>query len=214
MLAERTPWRAMAVGREGRMIGFETFDKACENFTPKPCYPPIAGGEGNTVGKDFRIRQSPAILQIVMIRSAHPEDVPAILGLIQTHSDHLLERSREEVEALLPTFWVAEVDGEIVGCCCLEIYSRKIAEVGSLVVKESARRRGLGRGLVLEAVAEARRREIAEILTVTAELEFFESVNFHTCLNEKYALFWSDGSSNTTHGRTQPPGQSSPPKIP
>ena len=149
-----------------------------------------------------------------MIRSARPEDVPAILGLIQAHNDHLLERSREEVESLLPTFWVAELDGEVVGCCCLEIYSRKIAEVRSLVVKESARRRGLGRGLVLEAVAEARRRQIAEILTVTAELEFFESVNFHTCLNEKYALFWNDGSSDATHANAQPDGRPSPTEIP
>lgn len=149
-----------------------------------------------------------------MIRSARPEDVPAILGLIHAHNDHLLERSQEEIEALLPTFWVAEVDAEVVGCCCLEVYSRKIAEVRSLVVKEGARRRGLGRGLVLEAVAEARRRQIAEILTVTAEREFFESVNFHTCLNEKYALFWSDGSTNATHGNPQAEGQSSPLQIP
>lgn len=149
-----------------------------------------------------------------MIRSARPEDIPAILGLIQAHSDHLLERSQEEVEALLPTFWVADVDGEVVGCCCLEIYSRKIAEVRSLVVKEGARRRGMGRGLVLEAVAEARRRHIAEILTVTAEREFFESLNFHTCLNEKYALFWSDGSSGATHTSPQSDRQILPPKIP
>ncbi len=204
----------MAMGREDRNIGFGSFGYGCEICSPKARRPPFAGGEEGTGGKGFGIPPGPAILQFGMIRSARPEDIPAILDLIQTHSDHLLERSREEVEALLPTFWVAEIDGEIVGCCCLEIYSRKIAEVRSLVVKEGARRRGLGRGLVLEAVAEARRREIAEILTVTAELEFFESVNFHTCLNEKYALFWSDGSSHATHGRQQPPGQPSPPKIP
>mgnify|MGYP002380715220 CR=1 FL=1 len=201
-------------GTQRRRDRFRTVCPWREICTPKPSHPPIARGEDKTGGKGFRIRQSPAILQIGMIRSARPEDIPAILGLIQTHSDHLLERSPEEVEALLPTFWVAEVDDEIVGCCCLEIYSRKIAEVRSLVVKEGARRRGLGRGLVLEAVAEARRREIAEILTVTAELEFFESVNFHTCLNEKYALFWSDGSVNAAHGKAQPSGQPAPPKIP
>lgn len=148
-----------------------------------------------------------------MIRSASPEDVPAIMALIHAHNDHLLERSQEEVEALLPTFWVAELDGEVVGCCCLEVYSRKIAEVRSLVVKEGVRRRGMGRGLVLEAVAEARRRQIAEILTVTAELEFFESLNFHTCLNEKYALFWSDASSGATPANSQTAEPSPPLNI-
>lgn len=161
----------------------------------------------------FLIGLSPAILQNVMIRSARPEDVPAIMGLIHAHNDHLLERSQEEVEALLPTFWVAELDGEVVGCCCLEVYSRKIAEVRSLVVKEGVRRRGMGRGLVLEAVAEARRRQIAEILTVTAEREFFESLNFRTCLNEKYALFWSDSSSGATPANSQTAEPSPPLNI-
>lgn len=138
----------------------------------------------------------PAILQILtMIRPAVPEDIPAVIDLIHANNDHLLERSREEVETLLPTFWVAELDGEIVGCCCLEIYSKKIAEVRSLVVKETIRRRGIGRALVIEAVREARRRNIAEILTVTSELDFFRDLNFRTCLNEKYALFWHDSSA-------------------
>ena len=138
----------------------------------------------------------PAILQIpTMIRPALPDDIPAVIELIHANKDHLLERSSEELEALLPTFWVAELDGEIVGCCCLEIYSKKIAEVRSLVVKETIRRRGIGRALVIEAVREARRRNIAEILTVTSELDFFRDLNFHTCLNEKYALFWHDSSA-------------------
>ncbi|MDZ7638016.1 MAG: GNAT family N-acetyltransferase [Bryobacterales bacterium] len=143
-----------------------------------------------------------------MIRSARHEDVPAILGLIHANNDHLLERSAGEVEALLPTFWVAEIDGEVVGCCCLEVYSRKIAEVRSLVVKDGVRRRGIGRGLVLEAVAEARRRHIAEILTVTGELDFFQSLNFHTCLNEKYALFWHDASGSDEGGNPSPESKS------
>lgn len=130
-----------------------------------------------------------------MIRSATPDDVPAILGLIHANNDHLLERSAEEIHMLLPTFWVAEVDGEVVGCCCLEVYSRKIAEVRSLVVKQEMRRRGIGKQLVREAVAEARRRNIAEILTVTGELDFFQSLGFHTVLNEKYALFWNEAEA-------------------
>ncbi len=126
-----------------------------------------------------------------MIRLARPDDIPAILGLIHENNDRLLERSPEDIETLLPTFWVAELDGEVVGCCCLEIYSRKIAEVRSLVVREDRRHQGLGRQLVREAVNEARRREIREILTVTSELAFFASLHFRPVLNEKYALFWS-----------------------
>jgi amino-acid N-acetyltransferase len=133
-----------------------------------------------------------AILQgAAMIRFARPDDIPAILALIHQNNDRLLERSSEEIQALLPAFWVAEEEGEVVGCCCLEIYSRKIAEVRSLVVREDRRHHGLGRRLVQEAVNEARRREIREILTVTSEVGFFASLHFRPVLNEKYALFWS-----------------------
>lgn len=128
----------------------------------------------------------------IMIRLARPADIPVILDLIHQNNDHLLERSPEEIEALLPTFWVAEDDsGTVVGCCCLEVYSRKIAEVRSLVVRADRRQQGFGRQLVLAAVEEARRRQIHEILTVTSELEFFNRLRFKPVLNEKYALFWN-----------------------
>jgi amino-acid N-acetyltransferase len=147
-----------------------------------------------------------------MIRSATPDDVPAILGLIHANNDHLLERSAEEIHTLLPTFWVAEVDGEVVGCCCLEVYSRKIAEVRSLVVKQEMRRRGIGKQLVREAVAEARRRNIAEILTVTGELDFFQNLGFHTVLNEKYALFWNEAEAAKNNDAAE--GNEPPSKMP
>ena len=39
-------------------------------------------------------------------------------------------------------------------------------------------------------VAEAQRRGIPQVLVVTSNREFFEKLNFGSCLNEKYALFW------------------------
>jgi len=147
-----------------------------------------------------------AILQgATMIRLANAEDVPAILQLIHQNNDHLLERTPAEIELLLPTFWVAEVEGTVVGCCCLEIYSRKIAEVRSLVVREEYRHRGVGRQLVAAAVREATRRSIREILTVTSELEFFGRLNFKPVLNEKYALFWSADDEVTACADPEPP---------
>lgn len=126
-----------------------------------------------------------------MVRLARADDLSAIMELIHSNNDRLLERTPEELESLLPTFWVAEEDGVVVGCCCLEVYSRKIAEVRSLVVREDRRHLGYGRQLVTEAVREAQRRGIYEILTVTSKLDFFGKLNFKPVLNEKYALFWS-----------------------
>ena len=69
-----------------------------------------------------------------MIRRATLDDVDAILAVVNTNTDRLLARDRDEIAQLLDAFWVAEVDGRVVGCCCLEIYSPKIAELRSLAV--------------------------------------------------------------------------------
>ena len=125
-----------------------------------------------------------------MIRKAALEDVHEILEVVNLNTDRLLGRDRDEILQLLDTFWVAEVDGRIVGCCCLEVYSSKIAELRSLAVMEEYRGRGLGAALTSVAVDEAERRGIPQVLVVTSNREFFQRLNFGPCLNEKYALFW------------------------
>jgi len=125
-----------------------------------------------------------------MIRRATLDDVDAILAVVNTNTDRLLGRDRDEIAQLLDTFWVAEVDGRVVGCCCLEVYSVKIAELRSLAVLPEFRGRGLGAALTDAAVADARLRGIPQVLVVTSNREFFERRNFGPCLNEKYALFW------------------------
>ena len=125
-----------------------------------------------------------------MVRKATHDDVEAIAAIVNTNTDRLLGRDRDEIAQLLDAFWVAEVDGRVVGCCCLEVYSPKIAELRSLAVIPAFRGRGLGAALTDAAVGEARQRGIPQVLVVTSNREFFERLNFGPCLNEKYALFW------------------------
>ena len=125
-----------------------------------------------------------------MVRKATAEDIDAILLLVNSNTDRLLERDRGELEQLLEAFWVAEADGRVVGCCCLEVYSQKIAELRSLAVLPEYRGRGIGAALTETVVAEAKRRGVPQVLVVTSNREFFEKLNFGSCLNEKYALFW------------------------
>ena len=126
-----------------------------------------------------------------MIRKANKEDIPKIEALISQNLDKLLPRSNEEISDLIDYFWVAEEEGEVIGCCCLEIYSKKIAEIRSVAVREDLRSHGIGADLVEEAVKEADSRGIAQIMVVTSTPEFFDRLNFKPCLNEKYALFWN-----------------------
>ena len=128
-----------------------------------------------------------------MLRNATRDDLGAIQHLINTNLDKLLPRKDEELLELIDgnTFWIVEDAGKIVGCCCLEVYSAKIAELRSLAVRDNCRGKGYGELLVNAAIDEANRRQIKQVLVVTSTLEFFQRMNFGQVLNEKYALFWN-----------------------
>jgi amino-acid N-acetyltransferase len=127
-----------------------------------------------------------------VLRAARAEDLAGIQLLIRANAATLLQRPDEEILEIIDQglWWVIDEDGVIVGTCCLELYSRKIAELRTLAVRDEARGHGYGRMLCERAVAVAKSRNIHQVLVVTSNREFFEGVGFGACLNEKYALFW------------------------
>jgi N-acetylglutamate synthase-like GNAT family acetyltransferase len=128
-----------------------------------------------------------------MLRRATLADIPGIQALINLNLDKLLPRPDDELRELIDdgTFWVVVEGDLVVGCCCLEVYSRKIAELRTLAVSEDSRGQGYGKWLCEVAVAEATQRNIKQVLVVTSTRAFFEAQGFGACLNEKYALFWN-----------------------
>jgi amino-acid N-acetyltransferase len=127
-----------------------------------------------------------------MIRAATANDIPQILSLINENLDKLLPRETEEIEQLIHCFYVDEIDSRIVGCCCLEVYSKKIAEIRTVAVSKDFRNQGIGTKLVQAALEEGKKRNIYEIMVVTSSLDYFAGLGFSTCMNEKYAMFWSE----------------------
>lgn len=125
------------------------------------------------------------------VRRATVDDIPQIKELIEQNEDTLIQRDDTEIERNINFFFVKEVRKKIVGCCCLEIYSPKIAEIRSVAVNHNSRLKGYGKQLIKKAVEEGTRLKIKEIMVVTSNPKFFEKLSFSTCLNEKYALFWN-----------------------
>ncbi len=130
----------------------------------------------------------------ILVRLAHREDISAITDMIRPFVDDgkLLERTYDEFEDLLPTFFVAvaEENGEVVGCAALEIYSRKLAEIRSLAVKANAQGKGIGKMLIDACVNLARERGILEVMAITSSDGFFQSCGFdYTLPGAKRALF-------------------------
>jgi amino-acid N-acetyltransferase len=124
------------------------------------------------------------------IRKATRDDIPHIKELIAANPETILARSDEELSSLIDGFWVAEYNAHVVGCCCLEIYSPKIAEIRTVIVHDSARGMGFGAALVQVAADEAERLNIREVMVVTSSPEYFNKLGFGECLHEKWALFY------------------------
>jgi N-acetylglutamate synthase-like GNAT family acetyltransferase len=131
-------------------------------------------------------------LTAVIIRSATQADVDKLTRFIQPFvgDGKLLPRTFSELESLLPNFFVADRDGEIVGCAALEVYSPKLAEVRSLAVSPRVQGMGIGRKLVDACVERARAESIFEVMAITSSDHFFLTCGFdYTLPGEKRALF-------------------------
>ncbi len=132
-----------------------------------------------------------------MLRKARIGDVKIIHRLINASAGkgEMLSRSLMDIYGSLRDFFVYLDDdgGNIAGVCAMTIIWDNLAEIRSLYVDESCRRRGLGRQLVEACISEAITLELFRIFTLTYKVEFFERLGFkevnRRTLPEK---IWSD----------------------
>jgi N-acetylglutamate synthase-like GNAT family acetyltransferase len=122
----------------------------------------------------------------IEIRPARRGEFSAIRELVQLYPDKLMY---DDLPALR-SFFVALAKGRIIGCCALQVYSPRLAEVRSLAVHPDFTAQGVGRRLVERCQQRARARRIKQILSVTSTPGFFEKLGFSTFLREKNALFY------------------------
>lgn len=119
------------------------------------------------------------------VRSATAADFPSIRTLISAYPEKLMQEHLPEPEE----FFVAEENGAVIGCCALEVYSKRLAEIRSLAVREEFQGKGIASELVARCLARAKELSIYEVLTITGTTALFEKQGFGIFNNEKYALF-------------------------
>ncbi|MDD5712138.1 MAG: N-acetyltransferase [Smithellaceae bacterium] len=132
-----------------------------------------------------------------MLRKARIGDVKTIHRMINISSskEEMLPRSLMDIYGSLRDFFVYynEEDEAIIGICAMNIIWENLAEIRSLYVEESHRRKGIGRELVEACVSEAITLELFKIFTLTYRKDFFARVGFkevdRASLSEK---IWSD----------------------
>ena len=129
----------------------------------------------------------------VTLRRAVPEDAGAIFDLIASNVEtgHLLPRTEEEIRTRIAHFVVAAIEADVVGCAELARLSPSIAEVRSLVVRESARGRRIGPQLIAHLAAGASVAGYATLCAFTHDPSHFVRLGFtivpHIWVPEKIA---------------------------
>jgi len=117
---------------------------------------------------------------VVTVRRARTPDVDAIHDLVAAHAGAglLLEKTRVGLYEDVQEFRVAEDGGEVVGCGALHVLWRDLAEVRTLVVRPSARGRGVGGALLAALLDGARDLGIGRVFCLTFETAFFAAHGF------------------------------------
>ena len=121
------------------------------------------------------------------IRPARPKDEVPIRKLVALYPDKLIQDDHPQTDKFL----VAEAsDGSLLGCCALDVYSKRLAEIRSLAVHADSLRSGVGAALVAACKKRARDLGVRQLLAVTSAVEFFERTGFSTFRQERTALFY------------------------
>ncbi len=100
--------------------------------------------------------------------------MPAIKGLVDTYAGKiLLEKNLVTLYEAVQETWVAEIDGEIVGCGALHVMWSDLGEVRTVAVDPKVRGRGVGHAIVARLLEVARDLQLQRLFVLTFETDFF-----------------------------------------
>jgi amino-acid N-acetyltransferase len=118
----------------------------------------------------------------IIVRRARTPDVRAIRRLVDIFSGvgpRLLEKATVTLYEDVQEFWVAECDGEVVGCGALHVLWEDLAEIRIVAVDPAHRGRGIGHRIVAALIRTARELGLRRVFCLTFEVHFFSRHGFH-----------------------------------
>ncbi|GEE02560.1 N-acetylglutamate synthase [Gordonia spumicola] len=105
--------------------------------------------------------------------------MPRIKELIDVYAGKiLLEKNLVTLYEAVQEFWVAEVDGAVVGCGALHVLWSDLGEVRTVAVAKESAGRGVGHRVVARLMDEARKLELERVFVLTFETTFFSRHGF------------------------------------
>jgi amino-acid N-acetyltransferase len=115
----------------------------------------------------------------VPVRRARIADVRTIKSLVDSDAGRvLLEKELVTLYEDVQEFWVAELDGRIVGCGALHVLWEDLAEIRTVAVDRELRGRGIGHALVAALIDLADELGLTRIFVLTFETDFFARHGF------------------------------------
>jgi len=113
------------------------------------------------------------------IRRARTGDVAAVKSLVDHYTGRvLLAKELVTLYEDVQEFWVAEQDGQVVGCGALHVLWEDLGEIRTVAVHPERAGRGVGSSLVEALVATARALELSRLFVLTFERDFFARHGF------------------------------------
>ncbi|MFD3703018.1 amino-acid N-acetyltransferase [Nocardia sp. NPDC058658] len=110
----------------------------------------------------------------VVVRRARTSDVPEIKRLVDEYAGRiLLEKNLVTLYESVQEFWVAELDGQVVGCGALHVLWADLGEVRTVAVDPVVKGRGVGGAVVEHLVTVARELQLQRVFVLTFEVDFF-----------------------------------------
>jgi amino-acid N-acetyltransferase len=114
----------------------------------------------------------------VTVRRARTSDVRSIHALIRSYAGILLDKATVSLYEDVQEFWVAELEGQVVGCGAVHVLWEDLAEVRTVAVHPSFRSRGIGHQLLERLLETARQVGVSRVFVLTFEVDFFAAHGF------------------------------------
>ncbi|MCZ4518466.1 amino-acid N-acetyltransferase [Rhodococcus ruber] len=113
------------------------------------------------------------------VRRAKTSDVPEIKRLIDIYAGRiLLEKNLVTLYEAVQEFWIAERDGEVIGCGALHVLWADLGEVRTVAVDPAAKGHGAGHLIVAKLIEVARDLALQKVFVLTFEVDFFSQHGF------------------------------------
>ena len=107
----------------------------------------------------------------------HIKDMQELV-LADVENGNILVRSESEMATTIRSYTVVYHKDELVGFVALHIHSITLAEIRSLVVKDSYRGNGIGKNLIQSCITEGISIELEDLLVLTYKQILFENFGF------------------------------------